>query len=223
VDVGKWYDVIAEGYDATYSRATDRAEDHVARGWLGSLANQRVLDVGCGTGLLVELRPEIDPARYLGYDVSAGMLAQARVKCPGYTFVQRDMRAGDWPGADVVVGLYGAPSYIGIDAFAEAAWHTGASRVVAVCLTEVYEGRQHYVPWPRGTRHWQATTAREAKQCFGRWWPDVQVRALDWLAEHVNGHLGVAVAARYLRVESAVLGIVGQQDRAGMVWVEGRR
>ena len=44
-------------------------------------------DVGCGSGRLLEyFLQKPDPVNYFGFDMSDGMLAQARIRYPEYTF-----------------------------------------------------------------------------------------------------------------------------------------
>jgi len=76
-----------------------------------------VLDVATGTGLVLRAlrdRRGVDPARAVGVDVSAGMLAVAREALPGATLVEADARALPLPDASVdlvtcVTGLHLIP------------------------------------------------------------------------------------------------------------------
>ena len=78
-----------------------------------------ILDIGCGTGSLVDFRfRDIDPERYTGVDPSRGMLGVFADKHP--EFRSRLIRApfeDYWPKPgqkfDLVVALFGVPSHIG--------------------------------------------------------------------------------------------------------------
>ncbi|HEX8751950.1 MAG TPA: class I SAM-dependent methyltransferase [Solirubrobacterales bacterium] len=55
------------------------SELHVERG-------DRILDYGCGTGVLTELLPAHVARGYVGYDRAEGMIERARLEHPGWTF-----------------------------------------------------------------------------------------------------------------------------------------
>ena len=87
------YDSIAARYDAHFRRQVDRWEDD----WLASqlrphVNGKRVLDLGCGTGWLMD---HCHPAEYTGVDDSAAMLEVLTGKHPGAVGVK--LRVGD-PG-----------------------------------------------------------------------------------------------------------------------------
>ena len=68
---------------------------------VGDLQSARILDLGCGTGhLLAFLRQHLGFAgEYIGYDISADMIATARQKFPGIRFEQRNILADGMPQA----------------------------------------------------------------------------------------------------------------------------
>ena len=86
------YDRLAESYDAAYSSPLARAENTLAFGVIrrAGCDRGRILDMGCGTGLFLEQKP-VAPERYVGVDISSGMLSVARHKFPRHTFLQADM------------------------------------------------------------------------------------------------------------------------------------
>ena len=70
-----------------------------------------MLDVGCGTGLLLRLvSASLD---YTGVDISAVMIARAEARHPTARFVLGDVERLPMPDAsfDAVTALYGTPSY----------------------------------------------------------------------------------------------------------------
>ncbi len=71
----EYYDALAEGYDELYGEEQRRKYFSGLRMLEPSF---KVLDVGCGTGLLLECLPE--GTYYLGIDVSLGMLRKALLK-----------------------------------------------------------------------------------------------------------------------------------------------
>jgi SAM-dependent methyltransferase len=106
------YDAEAEQYDNGYSDAVSLAENEVVMQMLKPLLGESVLDIGCGTGLLLDyLSPEV----YLGIDISPAMIQKAQAKHPGREFIVADMErvlsntaAGSY---DSVVCLFGPISY----------------------------------------------------------------------------------------------------------------
>jgi len=62
-----------------YHPIQDRVVEHLRRA-----GRRRVLDVGCGTGILAtRIRDELEPDVVYGCDLSAGMLAQAEARSSG--------------------------------------------------------------------------------------------------------------------------------------------
>jgi hypothetical protein len=109
------YDGFADEYDSIFADEESKTEDGEVLSHLPDLTGLRVLDVGCGTGLLIDYRAdEIEPERYVGIDPSTPMLNVFKKKHPKYasrltcsTF--EDCAKGQF---DVVVSLYGSCSYI---------------------------------------------------------------------------------------------------------------
>lgn len=88
------YDQAAAGYDQAYADPMHAAEDRWLRRWLGRRLPRDglVADLGCGTGWLVD-QLQLPPDRYVGLDISPGMLAAARAKHPRHRFLEADMAA----------------------------------------------------------------------------------------------------------------------------------
>lgn len=70
---------------------------------------QRVVDIGCGTGLLYDL---LAPENYYGFDPSQDMLDQFLAKHPGVNVSYGKYETQLLPTGDIKVALFGSPSYI---------------------------------------------------------------------------------------------------------------
>ena len=75
------YDKVAAYYDGLFTDAASDVENRAVMTMLGDLSDKRVLDVGCGTGLLLDYAR---PGGYTGIDPSGAMLALLHAKHPEY-------------------------------------------------------------------------------------------------------------------------------------------
>jgi ubiquinone/menaquinone biosynthesis C-methylase UbiE len=117
-DVGSDYDKVAGDYDKLFLSPECTIENAAAFSRVrGMLNGDTIVDLGCGTGLLLEGVPEIGPRGYLGIDVSAGMLERARTKFKDYTFKQGCMtETGIETGSvSCVVSLFSAVNYVELE------------------------------------------------------------------------------------------------------------
>lgn len=107
------YDRVAAEYDAHYETVNARAEDAALTKILRRHTEGRILDVGCGTGLVLDLLP-VEPWDYFGIDISREMLEEARSKYPSHNFMEMSMDSlGELPSemVDHVVSTFGSFSY----------------------------------------------------------------------------------------------------------------
>lgn len=135
------YGRIAKEYDNHYKSKQCEAENACIAKLLHSEPLGNVLDVGCGTGLSLDLAGDvINWTKYLGIDVSAEMLKVARKKHKGYFFLEceADHFYPDEEEYDTALCLFSIP-YIGKHA-ADAIY--GCLRpgwqVICVCYDEPY-------------------------------------------------------------------------------------
>jgi SAM-dependent methyltransferase len=90
------YDRVAAAYDGHFDRPVDTWEDDRLAGLLAPMVNERrVLDLGCGTGWLLD---HLEPAAYLGVDMSAAMLAELVRKHPWAEVCKAEVGARGWTG-----------------------------------------------------------------------------------------------------------------------------
>jgi len=108
-------DQIASAYDGLHRSPCALLEDAEVIERIGYAGEQTVLDIGCGTGLFLDHHQ--CPSGYLGIDPSAGMLAEMRRKHPRARTMQTPFESF-WSHArfDLIIGLFGAPSYVSADA-----------------------------------------------------------------------------------------------------------
>jgi cyclopropane fatty-acyl-phospholipid synthase-like methyltransferase len=102
-------------YDSMYEKPQYIAEDKITYGFIRKHLKfgDRLLDIGCGSGSLLYQLP-IDPDCYLGVDLSAEMIRQAKELWPKHTFVECPGQEADGQ-FDVIVCLYGG--YISVHEF----------------------------------------------------------------------------------------------------------
>jgi SAM-dependent methyltransferase len=110
-----------------------------------------VLDLGCGTGLLLSLAPPLPSRSYVGIDISSMMLDRARQNHPGYTFRWGDIREPiPLPRATVglLACLYGPASYcadpLGV-LEAQLPLLAPGGRFLFMLLAPAYRGRMSHI------------------------------------------------------------------------------
>lgn len=134
------YGKIASTYDDKYTSAMCIRENAAIKDILEKhVVGKRVLDVGCGTGLSLDLCKGIHPDDYCGLDVSLDMITVASRKHPYHTFVEVEAeRFVTSKKYDVALCLFSIP-YIGeraVTAIYEALKSGGV--VVCVCYNKPY-------------------------------------------------------------------------------------
>jgi SAM-dependent methyltransferase len=106
--VERGYDLLAPKFDHTPFRTPDGVLTATA-GALRPLGPfGRGLDVCCGTGAGMRVLKSQCQERIVGVDFSSGMLAQARIACPGAEWVRADVRALPFAGAFDLAVSFGA-------------------------------------------------------------------------------------------------------------------
>lgn len=205
-EVAEAYDRWAPQYDLTAagSEVAEAEDDWLRRDVIRFLPphGQIIHDVGCGTGGLLDLL-DIPPSKYIGVDISPGMIAEARRKHPDHRFVVGDMHAtGSVQPAGLtfmgygVIGLSPTP-YALMDRLARDTLPGGWLYMIATtprhreqeCACHEYE---------RGlmrTYH----TPREAAGLVGSGWCPPEVRFMPSPAEHAGSYLVVTARRREYR------------------------
>ena len=78
------YDSVSANYDAAYDTDEHHGEDAELKELLGDLSGRSVLDIGCGTGWLLDNHPFRQLEDYTGIEPSELMLMRLCAKHPGY-------------------------------------------------------------------------------------------------------------------------------------------
>ena len=207
------YDRLAEAYDGAYSSPLACAENALAFRAIrrAGCDRGRILDLGCGTGLFLEHAP-VAPDRYVGVDISCGMLSVARRKYPRHTFLHGDMAdLSSLPDRsfDSVVSLFASFAYVAEPARAVAE----IKRLLApggrfLVMTLGVRHRRHTpftvealgmsVPW----RLWRAADLRRQFAGFD----DVCVTGTHALIDRWLASRPAAAAYGWLAAEAATVG-----------------
>lgn len=103
-EIATAYDRWSQTYEAVENATRDLAA-RVLRQYPLNFRDREILEIGCGTGLNSGYLAE-HAKQLTAFDVSAGMLAQARIKitAPNVRFVQADIQL-EWPLAEGSVDL----------------------------------------------------------------------------------------------------------------------
>lgn len=193
LDAGHAYDRVADLYDNSYSDPKSRAEDRVIFTRLiefGSVQG-RVLDVGCGTGILLEKLP-ISPQNFVGIDPSIGMLKRAKAKFPQHEWRLGTAEFPDLPKDepfDSIVSLYGSFSYslepeLAVDEMA-ALLRPGGKIFIMACSTG-HKVRKSYIMNKVGIHvERRLYRADQLRRLFEPHFENVQIQGFGWVLDHI--------------------------------------
>lgn len=110
-DMAAFYDKIAPRYDSVLNDLVCLAENQQVMELIGDVSGQNVLDIGCGTGLLLDY---LEPGDYTGIDPSFEMLWRLQEKHPRWADHVVPARLEEFVGGgyDLAVCLFGSANYI---------------------------------------------------------------------------------------------------------------
>jgi SAM-dependent methyltransferase len=94
---GVGYATLGPIYNAELYQARVRALLRALAASGSRLTDQRVLEIGCGTGFYTELCRQQGVASYVGVDLTAISVNSLRTRYPAWQFVQADVGADDFP------------------------------------------------------------------------------------------------------------------------------
>lgn len=113
------YDAVAESYDSLFKDKASIEENRRIASMLFEVPGI-FLDVGCGTGLLLDIL-KVSPDEYLGIDSSSKMLDVFRKKHPEYNnlCIPFELLNLKFATFNSIVALFGSASYIDIEALTD--------------------------------------------------------------------------------------------------------
>ena len=142
------YDEVADQYDEVWSTPEAKKEDRFIMKTINVLAEDVVLDIGCGTGLFLDHYPCHD--HYLGLDPSQAMLDQCLKKHPNAITVNQTFEEFlPWLARfdkeyDQIISLFGSPSYIKPESLLQARQYLKpGGQMICMFIAPDYEPETH--------------------------------------------------------------------------------
>ena len=135
------YNKLSETYEQKYILSDDAIkylsdESNARKHWRDSGLSGRIISLGCGSGQDIEI---LDfPDFWTGYDISRGMIANGEYKFPTYNFIEHDCNEMIFGTADILVCMFGAANYLGVDKLLEHYKHLGCHGAFFVFYNENY-------------------------------------------------------------------------------------
>ncbi|MDQ0213117.1 class I SAM-dependent methyltransferase [Arthrobacter bambusae] len=205
--LARFYDVLSAEYPVY------RAGRRLGIDALGLRTGQRVLDVGCGTGLNFSLlQDRIGPAgTIIGIDRSAAMLEQARHRAAAHGWaniilIQSDLLTLD-PGAvrTVIAGSGGAGTAqaalatysLSLIPDRHAAWNSMVSMLEDGARVSVVDMQD-----PLGAARWLTPLARFACRLGGS---DITAHPWNLVEEYCTGVVSISTRAGHIQVRAGTL------------------
>jgi ubiquinone/menaquinone biosynthesis C-methylase UbiE len=126
--IEKVYDDLSKLYDSKYVSSISgleymkdefQAESHFKQeiGWRNA---GFIYSLGCGTGQDISIT-KARSNKFVGFDISLGMIKEARSKFPKYRFIKHDCNEMIvfHTKCDTLVSMFGTPNYLGISKLRE--------------------------------------------------------------------------------------------------------
>ena len=119
--ISELYDQMSITYEEKYvtggwEKNSYMYDEKMANEWfIKSKLSGKIISLGCGSGQDIEICNYPKPSEFIGFDFSNGMLSNARKKFPEYTFINHDCNNMTNSSGDVLVCMFGAGNYIGLN------------------------------------------------------------------------------------------------------------
>ena len=144
-NIAEIYNTLSVDYEEKYVQGDDnvylRDERLASHHWQQSGLTGNIVSLGVGSGQDIKILGHPRPENFRGFDISSGMLARAANKFPDYDFTLHDcnmMLTKDQPGCDVLVSMFGAANYLGVDTLISHYQHLGCTGAFFVFYHENY-------------------------------------------------------------------------------------
>ncbi len=222
-EVSKAYDDLAEGYDDYHVDGKSQAENRLIADYLQSYikSDDLIVDLGCGTGLLLDL-VSLPPERYIGVDISPGMLKYARAKHPGYRFelgdIEKPIEALGATKVDLAVSLFGSASYCDLEAVKHSVpemVRPGGRFFLMLCGPR-YLARKTYI------NKSESVVRPHSEAALARAFPGAKIWGMSYLVDKVPHTLPASVLDRLLKLDLRTAGR-WRKDACFFLNVEGTR
>lgn len=182
--IQKIYDAEAQTYDARYLDPMHLVEDKIVGDLIKSALwvsnggkQQRVLDVGCGTGHVIDITG-VSSKAYQGIDISSVSVDIAKDKFPDYNFLTGDITEHTHNNrSDLMLFIYGQVNYIGLEGAAKALKDHLRQARSSKYMAIMYSGRGH-LDYEYTSPHQMLFKPSEIRQAFSSDY---------WDAPSVNG------------------------------------
>ncbi len=174
------YERVAATYDAHYLDRRSLAENEILAKYVRAFRGLTIADLGCGTGLVLDLLGPDCVSFYTGLDLSAAMLIQARAKYPTVKLDIHDMCEPLPVGpVEVITSLFTMNHLPNLKAARQAALHMwDALEKGGTFFVVVATRRREHEPVP--APHPVFYTAEDCRATFSMF-QGVEVRALTLL------------------------------------------
>ncbi len=112
-EASEWYEQkYVEGGWETNPYMKDEYDAH--KFWLKRKFPGKIISLGVGSGQDIPILNMPHPHYFVGYDISEGMLNNAKKKFPDYKFKLADCSKPINDECNVLVSMFGTPNYIGL-------------------------------------------------------------------------------------------------------------
>lgn len=143
-NIDKAYDAAAVWYEEKYvnggweNNIYMKDEKDAWQYWSMLNLSGKIVSLGCGSGQDIPILDMPNPNNFEGYDISQGMLDNAKIKFPDYSFTHHDCNKMIDTTADILVSIFGTANYLGIDTLLQHYNHMNCKHAFFVFYDENY-------------------------------------------------------------------------------------